>query len=245
MHDAKCLALFGLHTPWFFPLWTLPAGCASVFIAWLKRWAVIEAFIYCSHPEDLSVKYLWRKANMVQYHLPTKSSSPVILQYWLTCMDTDKKTHVYTCARTHTYTQTYPRGVHDCDRCAATLQWAFQHFWSGQRPAHSFPPSQYLHKHIFQKKVFYINDAWLTLQPCRHKGRLERARSKSLLMDTKHKKINNNVTQREPGAGFHLLPITQACEKRLSCQLHHSLAPQCRACDNYYLLSIVSRHKSH
>lgn len=48
---------------------------------------------------------------------------------------------------THAHTHSYPQVVRGCDRCAATLQLAFPHFWSDLRQGHSFPQSQYLHKH--------------------------------------------------------------------------------------------------
>lgn len=62
---------------------------------------------------------------------------------------------VLKCIETHKHA--YPQGVHGYDRCAAALRWAFQHFWSGQQPAHSFPLSQYLHKHIFKGKIFLLD----------------------------------------------------------------------------------------
>lgn len=61
-----------------------------------------------------------------------------------------KQTFFLTTLQIHTY----PRGVHGCDRYAATSQWAFQHFWSDQRPGHSYPQSQYLHNTFSRENCF-------------------------------------------------------------------------------------------
>lgn len=99
-----------------------------------------------SYPKKkLAASYILREkprwCNCSQFHLRKITA---IQSYYNA--GTDKKN---TC--------TYPLGVHGCDQYAATLQWAFQHFWSDQQPAHSFPLSQYLQKHIFREKYFLIN----------------------------------------------------------------------------------------
>lgn len=83
----------------------------------------------------------------------------------LTCQQKYKHAHPYS---THTRTHTYPQDVHGCGRCAATLRWAFQHFWSDQQPAHSFPLSLYLHrkKYIFHKSC--LIDCTAQLKQMRH-----------------------------------------------------------------------------
>lgn len=44
----------------------------------------------------------------------------------------------------------YLQDAHDGDQYAATLQWAFQHFWSDQQQGHSSPQSQYLHREMIK-----------------------------------------------------------------------------------------------
>lgn len=145
--------------------------------------------------------------------------------------------------RTHTRTHTYPRGVHDCDRCAATLRWAFQHFWSGQQPAHSFPPSQYLHKHIFQKQIFYINYAWLTAVLRWDKGGLERARSKILWWTQNTKKWTIMLHRESLGQHFTFdwsyRHVKGGYSANYTTAWHHNVAPV--TITMYYLLSATKK----
>lgn len=44
------------------------------------------------------------KATMVQHHVPTKSSTPIMLQRWLSCTDTETHTFIHSHTQTHTLT---------------------------------------------------------------------------------------------------------------------------------------------
>lgn len=141
-HSVRSLTLFRtfLSHSLFFSSLKLLAGRVSAFIVSLQRWGIIEALFYWAHPDkSLQHKISFREsqdgATSCTYKVQHSSYSSAV------CIETHK--------------HAYPRGVHGCDRCAETLQWAFQHFWSGQRPAHSFPLSQYLNKHI-TGKIFLI-----------------------------------------------------------------------------------------
>lgn len=121
-HNAKSLAqaLF-LHTPLFFSfLDSSSRTCIS---------------IYCLISQVRS-RLIFHFID----HIPTQS--PIHQTSFRESLD--GATSFAYCAHTHSHRPTYLRGVHGCDRCATTLRWAFQHFWSDQRRAHSSPLSQYL-----------------------------------------------------------------------------------------------------
>lgn len=121
---------FPSHSQFFLsPPWTLPAGLASAFIVSLKRWEV-TCWSNLSAPNSRKVQ-----DGAISYAYNKQHSNCIMLPGRL---------------HRHTHMHTYPQDVHGCDQYAATLRWAFQHFWSGRLPEHSFPLSQYLHKHHFQ-----------------------------------------------------------------------------------------------
>lgn len=115
------------------------------FFVWLKRWGNNKALIYCSHPGKssniLQGKPQWWNTN------PTKSSTPILLQCWLRLQIKPHR---------HPNAFSYLQDAHDGDQYAATLQWAFQHFWSDQRQGHSSPQSQYLHREMIKYARFTV-----------------------------------------------------------------------------------------
>lgn len=111
------------------------------FFVWLKRWGNNKALIYCSHPgKSSNIKHPSGKATMVKHQSYKEQHANLITML----------TQIADKPHRHPNAFSYLQDAHDGDQYAATLQWAFQHFWSDQQQGHSSPQSQYLHREMIK-----------------------------------------------------------------------------------------------